>query len=280
MTTNITNDNTVDLEGTISAADLRLLAKNGPIGKLSLTRMPKLTARIAMGLSSLPSVDHMWLWCDVTRTAMRHVVSIPGLRVLDVLDVVKPGRLEGFSAALSLEVLRANLSLSAEDMLEISTCHSLRELGAQGAELSGDVISALLKMPNLTALDLEGSQFDDAMAEQISVSTTITSLEVGATRLSAAGLAHLCTMKQLRSLDLWAIGIQESDLALLAALPMLEYVSIGDHENDHRPSFRGDAVVSALSALPSLKGIWLDGIDLTLAQRDALSARYEYARIS
>ncbi|NHZ42626.1 hypothetical protein [Massilia aquatica] len=27
---------------------------------------------------------------------MRHVVSIPGLRVLDVLDVVKPGRLEGW----------------------------------------------------------------------------------------------------------------------------------------------------------------------------------------
>lgn len=278
MTTKITNDNTVNLEGTISAADLRLLAKNGPIGELSLTKMPKLTARIAMGLSSLPSVDHVWLWCDVTRTAMRHVLSIPRLRVLDVLDIVKPGRLEGLSAASSLEIFRANLSLSAEDMLEIATCHSLRELGAQGAELSGDVISALLKMPNLAALDLEGSQFDDAMAEQISASTTITSLEVGATRLSAAGLAHLCTMKQLRSLDLWATGIQESDLALLAGLPMLEYVSIGDH--DDLQSFQAEAVVSALSALPSLKSIWLDGIDLTSAQRDALAARYEYARIT
>ncbi|NHZ42625.1 hypothetical protein [Massilia aquatica] len=64
MTTQITNDNIVNLEGTISAADLRSLAQNGPIGKLCLTKMPKLTARIATGLSSLPSVDHVWLWCE------------------------------------------------------------------------------------------------------------------------------------------------------------------------------------------------------------------------
>lgn len=48
MTTKIANGNTVNLEGMISAADLRLLATNGPIGKLSLTKMPKLTASEAV----------------------------------------------------------------------------------------------------------------------------------------------------------------------------------------------------------------------------------------
>lgn len=49
-------------------------------------------------------------------------------------------------------------------------------------------------MPNLTALDLEGTRFDDKMAEKISRSTTIGSLDVGGTRLTRAGLAHLVTM--------------------------------------------------------------------------------------
>jgi hypothetical protein len=209
---------------------------------------------------------------------MRHVLSIPGLRVLDVLNIVKPGRLEGFSGALSLEVLRANLSLSAEDMLEICTCRTLCELGAQGAQLSPAVIAAILGLPTLAALDLEGSDFDDAMAEQISVSTSITSLDIGATRISPVGLAHLCTMKQLRSLDLWATQIQEGDLALLSELPMLEYISVGGFE--HLPSLNAESVLPILSALPSLKRVWLDGIDLTLSQREQLAARYENVRIT
>jgi hypothetical protein len=271
-------DISLDINGKIRASDLRILAKHGPIKKLSLTDMPLLTARTAQGLRSLPSVEHLWLWCDVTRTAMRHVVSIPGLRVLDTLNIVKPGRLEGFSEALSLEIIRANHGLSAEDMLEISTCRTLCEIGAQDAELSPELISALLAMPRLNAIDLEASRFDDAMAEQLSASTSITSLDVGATNLSHIGLAYLCKMQQLRSLDIWAAPVRECDLDLLAALPKLEYLSIGGY-GDARP-LDAESILPTLSAMPSLKRLWLDGIELTPSQREALDERYENVRIT
>ncbi|MDM5179899.1 hypothetical protein PO883_22155 [Massilia sp. DJPM01] len=278
MDSRTTEANCVNIEGSCRSADLRRFAASGPVGKLSLTKMPLLTERIARGFRSFQSVDQLWLWCDITRTAMRHVVSIPGLRVLDVLRMVKPGRLEGFSAASALEEFRANHSLSADDIMEVCRCPSLRELGAQGAELSAQAISALLQLPKLASLDLEGSRFDDAMAAQLSASTSITSLSIAATDISSVGLAHLCRMKQLRQLDLWATSIPESDLVLLAGLPELEYVSVGGY--DHLPSMQAASLLPLLSAIPSLKQLWLDGVDLTPSQRDQLAARYEYLRIT
>lgn len=271
-------DNSHKLEGVICASDFRQLAKHGALQQLSVSNTPVVTERIARGMRSLISVDQAWLWCRITRTAMRHVLSIPGLRVLDVMHIAKPGRLADFSAALSLEVVRANQGLDADDLLAIATCRSLRELGAQGAELSPAIIDAILAIPHLASLDLESAGFDDTMAEQLNASTSIASLDVGSTLLSPVGLAHLCSMKQLRSLDLWYLPIQLSDLGRLADLPLLEYLSVGGCGDV--PPFSADTLIPALSALPSLKRIWLDGIDVTPAQREDLFGRYDYVRIT
>lgn len=240
--------------------------------------MPTLTAKAAQGLASLQSVDQLWLWCDVTRTAMRHVITLPGLRILDVLNIVKPGRLEAFKAASHLEIFRGNLSLTEEDLLQICTCKSLRELGVQGVGLSSRAIDAILALPKLEALDLEGSEFDDAMAEQISASTLLTSLDVGATRITRSGLDHLCRMRQLRSLDLWATFIQERDLDLLADLPNLEYVSVGEYADG--ASFNPETLLPRLNAIASLKRVWLDGVKLDPSCKASLEARYESVRIT
>lgn len=278
MTKSPPKDDWIKLEGSVSAADIRRLGGNGSIGKLSLTNMPTLTAKVAQGLASLQSVDQLWLWCDVTRTAMRHVIALPGLRILDVLNIVKPGRLEPFEAASNLEIFRSNLYLTEEDLLQVSTCKSLRELGAQGVELSSRAIDAILELPKLESLDLEGSEFNDAMAEQISASTLLTSLDIGATRITRSGLNHLCKMRQLRSLDLWATSIQESDLDLLAGLPNLEYLSVGEYSDG--ASFNAETLLPRLNALPSLKRIWLDGVKLDPSQKASLEARYELVRIT
>lgn len=272
-------DDWTKLEGRISAGDIRRLGSRGAIEKLSLTKMPTLTAKVAQGLSSLQSVDQLWLWCDVTRTAMRHVIAVPGLRTLDILNIVKPGRLESFSAASNLEVFRGNHYLTEEDLLQITTCKSLRELGAQGAEVSLRAIRQILELPKLESLDLEGSEFNDEMAEQISTSTLLTSLDIGATRITRAGLKHLCKMRQLRSLDLWAIAsIQESDLDLLTELPNLEYVSVGEYSEV--ASFNAETLLPRLNAVSSLKRIWLDGVRLDPPHRESLEARYEAVRIT
>ena len=144
--------------------------------------------------------------------------------------------------------------------------------------MSPRVIKALLDLPRLTSLDLEGTQFDDSMAKAISGSGLLTSLDVGATRITGAGLSHLCKMSQLRSLDLWATSIQESDLDLLAQLSNLEYLSVGDYEDSS--SFNAATLLPRLGAIPSLKYIWLDGVKLEPSHRASLEARYVTVRIT
>ena len=273
-----TRDGWVKLKGPIRPADIRALRGRGHIEKLSIIDSPLLTARVAQGFTALTSVSQLWLWCDVTRTAMRTVLAIPALKVLDVLCITAPGKLGGFAAATSLETFRGNHYLSEADILEVTTCQSLREIGAQNASISPCVIDALLSLPQLESLDLEGTVFDDAMAKQISTSTRLASLDLGATRLTRLGLSHLCQMKQLRSLDLWATSIEENDIDLLAQLPGLEYLSIGDTEGSER--FDAETLLPRLAAIRSLQRIWLDGVAINPQQLAQLESRFSYVRVT
>jgi hypothetical protein len=85
-------------------------------------------------------------------------------------------------------------------------------------------------------------------------------------------------MGQLRSLDLWASGIKESDLDLLTHLANLEYLSVGGVEG--QSAFNPESLVRRLEAIPSLKRVWLDGVPLTEAQKATLESRYSYVRIT
>lgn len=272
------SDDWVTLKGPIKPVDIRALRALGHIEKLSITDGPLLTAKAAQAFTALPSVSWLWLWCEVTRTAMRSVIGVRGLRVLDVLSITAPGKLERFASATSLETFRGNHYLSEEDLLKITTCKSLRELGAQNASLSPRVIEALLSLPKLESLDLEATVFDDQMAKKISSSTGLLSLDVGATRLTRRGLLHICQMQQLRSLDLWATGIEEQDIELLCDLPNLEYLSIGDIEGSSK--FNAEALLPRLAAIRSLQRVWLDGIGVTSHQKAELEARFSTVRVT
>jgi hypothetical protein len=67
--------------------------------------------------------------CNVTRTAMRHVVGIPGLQVLDVLGSKPPGRLAGFSSATTLasgypdDIGSSHRGLSSHKLMPMSGVH-------------------------------------------------------------------------------------------------------------------------------------------------------------
>ncbi|MFZ6719910.1 hypothetical protein ACO0LK_07030 [Undibacterium sp. Ji49W] len=266
------------MSGKITIADIRGLHVKGPIHELKITKSSTLTVELTRPLPSLQSVEQLWLWCDVTRSAMRNVVRIPGLRVLDILAIKFPGRLENFAGASSLEIFRANHYLSEDDVLEVLNCASLQEVGIQGATLSSRVIAKVLTHPFLSALDIERTEFDDSMAEIISTSKQIHTLHVGATKITGAGLAYLCNMRQLKVLDLWATQITIDDLDILTRLPHLEYLSLGNF--DHMPTFNGAELIQKLEKFPSLKNIWLDGIDLDEKQIKRLRTRFENVRVS
>ena len=198
----------IHVTGAVSAKDLRALASFGDIEalRLELGDSPAdkndvswrvLTAEHARMFSVVKSVRELELWVDVTRTAMRHVIAIPGLRRINVLHLRHPGHLESFRDASTLEELRCDSGLTEADLLEICSCQSLRKIGAQSSGLSLRVIDAFLGIPGLESLDLEATAFDDQMAARLSQAKQLRTLQIGATRITRVGLKSIANMKQL-----------------------------------------------------------------------------------
>jgi len=249
----------------------------GPVNlKMTRNAAPP-TIKLIKRLLSL-KVDQLWLWCDVNRHSMKYLVELPALRVFDVCKLTGPGDMAGFGKASNLEEFRANSSMTEGDLLQLAQCGNLREIGAQNAALSKRAMSALLALPHIETLDLEATCFDDRMARWTSRSASITSLELGGTRITGVGLEHLVRMQQLRALDLWATDLNETDLKLLTGLPNLEYVSVGGY--DWRPSLDPEAVTSLLLELPNLKRAWLDGVALESSHRQALESKLDHLRLT
>lgn len=266
----------VSIEGPYSENDLKSLGRYSEIEKLSLTKLKNLTVKIAEGLCSLKSVKELFLWSSVNRTAMRHVITIPDLEILDILEIRNPGKLMKFSEAVELQKFRCNHYMSEADLLEISNLPKIREIGAQNSEITRRALEELLCLPYLTNLDLEATKFTDKLAAIIAASQTIKHLSVGASKLTAKGLRSISTMSQLESLDIWAIDISEADLAPLSKLQNLKYLSVGGYEGQTRLTFKG--VMPHIDELPSLRSLWLDGIILSDSEKLNMNNKYEYFR--
>lgn len=145
-------------------------------------------------------------------------------------------------------------------------------------ERSGDGLTAIVSNGSVEETDLECSTFDDWHAGILSESTTLTSLEVGATRMTRSGLRKICRMRQLKRLDIWATRIEETDLDMLASLENLEYLSIGSH--DDQTDFTPAGTFPRLERLPSLKKLWLDGFRVSKGEWEYLNDRYEEVRVT
>jgi hypothetical protein len=266
------------IQGFLKPEKIKPLFKRGHLDKLSLSNCSTLTSKTAKELRKLGSIRQLWLWCDVTRAALRQIILIPDLEVLDILEITRPGQLTGFSEAKTLKELRCCFDLTESDLLAFASCRTIRELVVQNSYLSPKVVKALLQMPMLESLDIESSNFDDNLAVQISESSSLLTLEIGGTTLTGKGLKHICRMKQLQNLDLWATNIIEEDLDLLAELPNLKYLSVGGYaENEN---FEANTLIPRLTAVESLERIWLDGIKLTEAQESNLREKYKTVRIT
>jgi hypothetical protein len=152
-------DGWLSIEGSVLESDLLFLSQQKNIDKLSITKQPLITELTAKRLSSIQSINHLWLWCDTTRAAMKHIIALQGLNTLDLLSLKKPGKLINFANAKSLRVLRCNNDMNEADLLEVANLPNLEELGAQNSEVTKRTLNALLRMPNLKKLDLEATKF-------------------------------------------------------------------------------------------------------------------------
>jgi hypothetical protein len=269
-------DGWIGIQGPFDASGLRALRRRGAMARLRVSGPPLLTAAIARGFDSLVSVQHLRLQCTTTRTAMRHVVAVPGLRVLEVLRLQSPGRLQGFAANHTLEVFRSNQGLSEADLVEITACPSLRQLAARGSNLTARAFEALLPLMHLETLDLQDTRFDDSMAARLHARASLRRLRVRHTALTREGLQHIARLRQLRALDIGANAIAEADIDLLAALPQLECLSLGRATAcGALPPFDARTLLPRLQAIPALKHVVLEGVAVDDEQRTRYERHFE-----
>ena len=273
------DDGWIEISGPISTAHKLRQAIPSDCKALSISKQPFLSGKQLACLKEFTNIRELRLWCDVGRSAVHHLLKLPNLEIVDILNIRSPGRrMSGFSDASSLKVFRCGHCLTVSDMFALAESPSIQELGAQSAALSLDAVEAIVAMPALVSLDLEGSELDDAMASAISMSTKITSLHIGATEVTAAGLSQICEMKQLKYLDAWNISISERDLELLLKLSNMEYLSIG--VGYRQDSLTAAGVMPVLDKMPSLKRLWLDGIEFKEVEKQYLKEKYEHVSIT
>ncbi len=264
------------IKGPYSEKDLKAYSQKSLIKSLTCLDQKLVTAQVAKGFSSLQAVHELWIWSSVTRTAMREIIRIPELQVLDLLEIIHPGRLMYFSEAIDLKEFRCNHYMSEADLIEISKIPNLVELGAQGAEISQKSLEALLAMNKLKSLDLEGSEFDDKLAFIMAQSTQINRLEIGASKITSNGFELISNMSQLESLDIWATELRDIDMKCLTKLENLKYLSIGGIAGQQHITY--DGIIEILKDMPKLKRLWLDGVELSDQQAGELHEKYEYFR--
>lgn len=236
---------------------------------------------MADALAGIPSLSECWLRGPATRSAVRRLLEIPGLRLLAVLFLAKPGRLCNFEAATELEHFSSYDVRGETDLLAIARCPALRELFAMDCHLTARALDALLALPHLKCLSLERAGIDDALAGRFVQSAKLERLHIPSNPLGRAGLAQIVRLEQLRELDLWATPLSIDDLDLLQQLPQLEYLSLGggDAAELERLGLTAAALLARLSALPVLRRVELDGIVVDETQRAAFAARFDSVRI-
>lgn len=234
-----------------------------------------MTAEMARELSGFAGLKSLVLWCKLQRGAINEIISLPGLESLIIMFGIEGcGRLQGFANAKDLREFACDYDMEEADLQAVAKAPALRILRAHSSRPTPVAIEAIMQLAELSALDLEGSSFDDEMARLVARSKQLAELEIGATRLTGKGLLYICQMKQLQRLDIWATGIDIDDLQCLKNLPRLHYLSLGSASHPER--FSGQKLVDRLQAIGALRQLWLDGVVLNNRQLEELRQRYEY----
>jgi len=247
--------------------------------RLSLVSDDFFSGKTAKSLGSFQSLRELRVWCDAGRTSIRHLLNLKSLEKIYLSGLRPPGRkLRGFEDANNLKEFRCVYSMNPSDLSAIAKSTSIEDLGAQGSIVDTNAIERILQMPNLTRLNLEATNLDDVMASLLASSTVITELDVGGSNLTEIGFKEICRMRQLVSLDAWALGISEQNLDELVNLKNLEYLSVGGY--DDQDTLTAVGVISRLDNIPSLKRIWLDGISVNDSQREYLDEKYDFVSVS
>jgi len=154
-----------------------------------------------------------------------------------------------------------HVGLETLDLREIKCLHSLRALQVRNTEITSESLAAISTLPNLRELDLSGSNVIDDWLRHLA-RTSITSLSISGTKVTAVGISHVARIRRLSHLAIERLNISAQDLSPLADLPRLELLRLDQVHNSA-------GLPELLSRLASLR--WLSATTSGLSTSDAES---------
>ena len=267
----------IDKHNRLPALESLALCKNQHIDHLDIRGDTTITTQYTRSLKEVASITRLTVWSPMTRTALRDCFSITGLEVLNLFELVSPGKVIDTSKASNLRVVNL-MSPSKIDMRIFARLPNLTEMIAHDADWSIESLARIIYKP-LTRLELEGSRLSNDKVGVISSSNTITHLSMASTGLTGKGLAEITQMSQLQWLDIWNTKVRADDLAFLTKLQDLNYLSIGGYCGQKYLDM--EKAIPQILRIPNLTSLWVDNILLTDEQLSSLKkhigvVRYNY----
>lgn len=256
----------IDSHNRLPVLESLALLKNQHIDYLDIRSDNTITTQYTRLLKEIASIKELTVGSPMTRTALRDCFSIKGLEILNLFELVSPGKVIDTSKATNLKGVNIMFP-SKIDICIFARLPNLTEMITHGADWPTELLAHLIDKP-LTRLELEGSYLSNDKVGIISNSKTITRLSIASTGLTGKGLAKITQMSQLEWLDIWNTKVRADDLGFLTKLQYLDYLSIGGY--DGQKYLDMEKAIPQLLKIPNLTFLWVDNILLTDEQLSSL----------
>lgn len=151
---------------------------------------------------------------------------------------------------------------------------TLRRLTIRSApHITAETVGCLTHMDRLEAVCLAQSGITDAGSAALSGLRHVTSLDVSSTPIKDAGIAHLATMRSLRSLRLDQCGFTDVGLRQISKLRKIEQLSLPGTKVT-------DAGVAHISKMNELKSLDLSRLEITGEGCERFSELHRLTRLN
>lgn len=186
-----------------------------------LSRLEHLSIKFNEG-SAVPRIDD---------AGLAHLAGLTRLRSLRLEGFsIRAGSLDFLERMSGLEVLEIE-QFSPRDpsfARKIASLPRLRELSLAGTRITDDQLADLSKAPGLEHLYFDGEALTDAGLAHLATMKGLKSLHLGlrCPKVTDAGLAHLAKLDRLEALSLSGASVTDAGLAHLSGLTALRELSL------------------------------------------------------
>ena len=206
--TKISNSGLKSVGKLFSLKKLALGSSNGAISEITDVGKKELLP--------LKNLSELILKCTlVTDSGAMTISNLSKLRLLDL------------SSSSSLSIVTSN-RISDNGLRKLAVLDQLEELYLSGNnQLTGEGLSHLSRLKNLSSLDLSKSGLTDLGLLNVAKLSNLKVLNIGDTRhISDNGIKSIVSLQRLQELDLWGTGITDNSLKEIGKLYNIKILTL------------------------------------------------------